>query len=63
MKRNHDGPDGRREYSGASALSSEQHFERTVEQAVVAAVLRAADPSRRQFLTGMGAAALSALIA
>ena len=63
MKRNHDGPDGRREFSGTSDLSSEQHFERTVKQAVVAAVLRAADPSRRQFLAGMGAAALSALIA
>jgi nitrate/nitrite transport system substrate-binding protein len=43
--------------------SSEQHFDRTVEQAVVAAVLRAAGPSRRQFLAGVGGATLAALIA
>ena len=43
--------------------TSEQYFDRTVEQAVVAAVLRAAGPSRRQFLAGLGGAALTALIA
>jgi len=43
--------------------TSEEYFDRTVEQAVVAAVLRAAEPSRRQFLAGLGGAALTALIA
>ncbi|MBI3604260.1 MAG: ABC transporter substrate-binding protein [Nitrospirae bacterium] len=42
--------------------TSEEYFDRTVEQAVVAAVLRAADPSRRKFLVGLGAAALAGLI-
>ncbi|MBM4132911.1 MAG: ABC transporter substrate-binding protein [Nitrospira sp.] len=44
------------------ALSSEAYFEQTVEQSVVAAVLQAAGPSRRQFLAGLGGAALAALI-
>ena len=43
--------------------SSEQHFERTLDQAVTAAVLEAAGPTRRQLLAGLGAATLSALIA
>ncbi len=43
--------------------SPEQYFERTVEESVVEAVLCAAEPSRRQFLAGMGSAALTALIA
>jgi nitrate/nitrite transport system substrate-binding protein len=43
--------------------SSEDYFERTVRQAVTSAVLRAAGPTRRQFLAGLGAATLSALIA
>ncbi|TAJ24346.1 MAG: nitrate ABC transporter substrate-binding protein [Nitrospirae bacterium] len=51
------------EVSVERKATSEEYFDRTVEQAVVAAVLRAADPSRRQFLAGMGAAALAALIA
>ncbi|MEW6542023.1 MAG: CmpA/NrtA family ABC transporter substrate-binding protein [Nitrospirota bacterium] len=44
-------------------LTSEQYFEKTVERSVVEAVLRAAGPSRRQFLAGLGGAALTALIA
>jgi nitrate/nitrite transport system substrate-binding protein len=43
--------------------SSEDYFERTVRQAVTSAVLRAAGPTRRQFLAGLGATTLSALIA
>jgi nitrate/nitrite transport system substrate-binding protein len=43
--------------------SSEEYFERTVRQAVTSAVMRAAGPTRRQFLAGLGAATLSALIA
>jgi len=44
-------------------LSAEQYFDKTVEQSVVAAVLSAAEPSRRQFLAGLGTAALTAIIA
>ena len=44
-------------------LTSEEYFERTVEQSVVTAVLEAADPSRRQLLKGLGGVALAALIA
>jgi nitrate/nitrite transport system substrate-binding protein len=44
-------------------VSSEEYFERTVERAVCSAVLRAASPTRRQFLAGLGATTLSALIA
>src|SRR4026207_785578 len=36
--------------------SSEQHLERTLDQAVTAAVLQAAGPTRRQLLVGLGAA-------
>ena len=43
--------------------SSERHLERTLDQAVTAAVLKAAGPTRRQLLVGLGAATLSALIA
>ena len=43
-------------------LSSEEYFRQTVEKSVVEAVLRAAGPSRRQFLAGLGGAALTALI-
>jgi len=43
--------------------SSDDHFERTVRQAVTSAVLRAAGPTRRQFLAGLGATTLAALIA
>jgi nitrate/nitrite transport system substrate-binding protein len=43
--------------------SPEDHFERTVRQAVTSAVLRAAGPTRRQFLAGLGATTLAALIA
>ena len=43
--------------------SSEQYLERTLDQAVTAAVLEAAGPTRRQLLVGLGAATLSALIA
>lgn len=44
------------------SLSSEQYFDRTVEQFVVAAVLQAAGPTRRQLLAGLGGVALTALI-
>ena len=44
-------------------LTSEEHFEETVKRSVVAAVLKAAGPTRRQLLAGMGGAALMALIA
>ena len=47
----------------AKAESSDEHFERTVERAVSAAVIQAADPSRRRFLAAMGTAALTALVA
>lgn len=43
--------------------SSERYFERTLDQAVTAAVLQAAGPTRRQLLVGLGAATLTALIA
>jgi nitrate/nitrite transport system substrate-binding protein len=43
--------------------SSERQLERTLDQAVTAAVLAAAGPTRRQLLAGLGAAALGALIA
>jgi len=43
-------------------VSSEEYFDRAVEQSVVAAVLQAAGPSRRQFLAGLGGAALAAMI-
>ncbi|WP_447598808.1 CmpA/NrtA family ABC transporter substrate-binding protein [Nitrospira sp. Nam80] len=45
------------------AETAEQYLHKTVEESVVAAVLRAAEPSRRQFLVGLGAAALTAAIA
>jgi nitrate/nitrite transport system substrate-binding protein len=44
-------------------LTSDEHFEQTVERSVVEAVLKAAGPTRRQVLAGMGGAALAALIA
>ena len=44
-------------------LTSDEHFEKTVKRSVVAAVLKAAGPTRRQLLAGMGGAALMALIA
>jgi nitrate/nitrite transport system substrate-binding protein len=43
--------------------ASERYLERTLDQAVTAAVLEAAGPTRRQLLVGLGAATLSALIA
>lgn len=46
----------------AATPSTEQCFDRTVERAVVAAVLRAAGPTRRQLLAGLGGAALATLI-
>ncbi len=44
-------------------LTSDEHFEQTVERSVIQAVLKAAGPTRRQVLAGMGGAALAALIA
>jgi nitrate/nitrite transport system substrate-binding protein len=49
--------------SAENPNSSERHLERTLDQAVTAAVLEAAGPTRRQLLAGLGAATLSALIA
>jgi len=46
----------------AATLSPEQYFERTLERSVVAAVVDAAGPTRRQLLAGLGGAALAALI-
>ena len=43
--------------------SSDQCFEQTLDRAVMAAVLEAAGPTRRQLLVGLGAATLSTLIA
>jgi nitrate/nitrite transport system substrate-binding protein len=43
-------------------LGADEHFEQTLERTVVAAVLREAGTTRRQLLTGMGAAALTALV-
>jgi nitrate/nitrite transport system substrate-binding protein len=43
--------------------TSDEHFEETVKRSVIAAVLKAAGPTRRQILAGMGGAALMALIA
>ena len=42
--------------------SFEEYFDRTMEQSVVAAVLQAAGPTRRQLLAGLGGAALVTLI-
>src|SRR5262250_2968684 len=46
----------------AATLSPEQYFERTLERSVVAAVVDAAGPTRRQLLAGLGGAALATLI-
>jgi nitrate/nitrite transport system substrate-binding protein len=43
--------------------SSEQYLDQTLDQAVTAAVIEAAGPTRRQLLVGLGAATLSALVA
>jgi nitrate/nitrite transport system substrate-binding protein len=47
----------------AGSSSSERYLEQTLDQAVTAAVLEAAGPTRRQLLRGLGAATLGALIA
>lgn len=44
------------------SISSEKHFSKTLETTVTKAVLDAAGPTRRQFLTGLGGAALLGLI-
>jgi nitrate/nitrite transport system substrate-binding protein len=62
MKRHHDGQDERQDITDGSVLSSEQYFQRAVEQTVASAVLQAAGPTRRQLLTGLGSAALAAVI-
>ena len=46
-----------------ASSSSERYLEQTLDQAVTAAVLEAAGPTRRQLLRGLGAATLGALIA
>lgn len=51
---------GSQEENGSS--SAEAYFERTLDQAVTAAVLQAAGPTRRQLLAGLGAATIAALI-
>ena len=43
-------------------VSSEHYLERAIERTVVAAVMTAAGPTRRQLLAGLGSAALAALI-
>ncbi len=48
--------------TASRAQTSQEYFERTVEESVVASVLQAAGPTRRQLLAGLGAAALTALI-
>ena len=45
-----------------SSLSSEENFSNALESTVTKAVLEAAGPTRRQFLTGLGGAALLGLI-
>jgi nitrate/nitrite transport system substrate-binding protein len=49
--------------SKTDGSSSEQYFERTLDEAVTAAVVEAIGPTRRQVLLGLGAATLSALVA
>lgn len=53
-----------REHGTANAADGtyDAHFERTVERAVAAAVIRAAEPSRRQFLVGVGGATIATMI-
>ncbi len=48
--------------AAGSDVSSEQYFQEAVNQTVVSAVLRAAGPTRRQFLAGLGGTALAAAI-
>lgn len=43
-------------------MSAEEYFSKTLEKTVTKAVLEAAGPTRRQFLTGLGGAALLGLI-
>ena len=62
MNRGDDGkPVGPDTVTGAG-LSSERYFEDAIRQTVVSAVLRAAGPTRRQFLAGLGGTALAAVI-
>jgi nitrate/nitrite transport system substrate-binding protein len=63
MRKTNEEGEGRARDAQQHPVSSEKYFERTLEQAVCAAVLRAAGPTRRQFLAGLGATTLSALIA
>ena len=48
--------------SSTPSMSSDDHFSQTLENTITKAVLEAAGPSRRQFLTGLGGAALLGLI-
>ena len=48
--------------SAKLTISADEHFSKTLEQTVTRAVLEAAGPTRRQFLTGLGGAALLGLI-
>ena len=59
----HDSSTNRSAIVKGPAQSSDEYFLQTVDRSVMAAVLRAAGPTRRQFLVGMGASALTALIA
>ncbi|WP_447973015.1 ABC transporter substrate-binding protein [Nitrospira sp. Kam-Ns4a] len=54
--------DTREAQASRTGEPAEAYFTRTVEQSVVAAVLRAAGPTRRQFLAGLGRTVLTALI-
>jgi nitrate/nitrite transport system substrate-binding protein len=55
-------PSATENLSANPSISSEDHFSKTLETAVTKAVLEAAGPTRRQFLTGLGGAALLGLI-
>jgi nitrate/nitrite transport system substrate-binding protein len=47
---------------GSPDVSSDKYFERAVLESMVHAVVEAAGPSRRQFLAGLGATALAAMV-
>jgi nitrate/nitrite transport system substrate-binding protein len=62
MSKSHNENTGITNRQESAQLPSEKYFDRTLEQSVVEAVLRAAGPTRRQLLAGLGGAALMALI-
>jgi nitrate/nitrite transport system substrate-binding protein len=56
------GKQARPDAGSDAGVSSERYFEAAVRQTVVAAVLRAAGPTRRQFLARLGGVALAAAV-